>query len=104
MLGQIETGKSVPTIILLWKIAEALGVPLSVLVTTPGTQTCIVERRAAARVVTVEFTVDNDAPIRLSEGDAITFSSGTAHEIANVGAEASILYLLVAPLRTLRCE
>jgi mannose-6-phosphate isomerase-like protein (cupin superfamily) len=29
MLGQIETGKSAPTISLLWKVATALGVPFS---------------------------------------------------------------------------
>ena len=31
MLGQIEQGKSVPTISLLWKVARALGVPFSAL-------------------------------------------------------------------------
>ncbi len=31
MLGQIELGKSVPTISLLWKVAKALGVPFSAL-------------------------------------------------------------------------
>lgn len=34
MLGQIETGRSAPTITLLWKIAKALAVPLSDLIST----------------------------------------------------------------------
>jgi transcriptional regulator with XRE-family HTH domain len=35
MLGQIELGQSTPTINLLWKIARALGVPFSALITDP---------------------------------------------------------------------
>ncbi len=34
MLGQIETGKSVPTIKLIWKVAKALGVPTATLITS----------------------------------------------------------------------
>jgi transcriptional regulator with XRE-family HTH domain len=34
MLGQIETGKSTPTITLLWKIGTALGVPFATLIAT----------------------------------------------------------------------
>jgi transcriptional regulator with XRE-family HTH domain len=33
MLGQIENGKSTPTIALLWKVATALGVPFATLIT-----------------------------------------------------------------------
>lgn len=35
MLGQIETGKSMPTITLIWKIAKALGVPATALIAHP---------------------------------------------------------------------
>jgi transcriptional regulator with XRE-family HTH domain len=43
MLGQIETGKSVPTVTLLWKIALALGVPMAKLIEgPPSTQTVVV--------------------------------------------------------------
>jgi transcriptional regulator with XRE-family HTH domain len=38
MLSQIETGKSVPTISLLLKVAEALGVSLATLVSKPASQ------------------------------------------------------------------
>ncbi len=36
MLGQIELGQSAPTINVLWKIARALGVPFSALITDPA--------------------------------------------------------------------
>jgi len=36
MLGQIELGQSAPTINVLWKIASALGVPFSALITARG--------------------------------------------------------------------
>src|SRR3954465_5070582 len=36
MLGQVELGQSAPTINVLWKIARALGVPFSALITSPG--------------------------------------------------------------------
>src|SRR4051812_35872286 len=36
MLGQIELGQSAPTINVLWKIARALGVPFSALISSSG--------------------------------------------------------------------
>lgn len=36
MLGQIETAKSVPTITVLWRIAEALNVEVGALIAAPG--------------------------------------------------------------------
>lgn len=42
MLGQIELGKSVPTISLLWKVARALDVPFSALnIDTPPSSTVV---------------------------------------------------------------
>lgn len=38
MLGQIETGRSVPTINLVWKIARAFDVPFSALLSAPGAE------------------------------------------------------------------
>jgi transcriptional regulator with XRE-family HTH domain len=35
MLGQVELGQSAPTINVLWKIARALGIPFSALISTP---------------------------------------------------------------------
>jgi len=52
MLGQIETAKSVPTVSLLWRVADALGVPVTTLVTTEGEQAAIVLSRSRASVLT----------------------------------------------------
>jgi transcriptional regulator with XRE-family HTH domain len=42
MLGQIETAKSVPTVSLLWKIADALGVSVTDLIATRDRSTTVV--------------------------------------------------------------
>ena len=44
MLGQIETGKSVPTIALLWKVANALHVPFANLLQTEVARGAVVLR------------------------------------------------------------
>jgi transcriptional regulator with XRE-family HTH domain len=51
MLGQIETGKSAPTITLLWKIAKALGVPVAMLIAPQDEPSFQIERKDAARIV-----------------------------------------------------
>lgn len=51
MLSQIETGRSVPTIVLLLKVAEALGVSLAALVTIPALHRPTVLTRSQARVL-----------------------------------------------------
>ena len=51
MLGQIETGKSVPTISTLWKIATALGVPFAHLLVADKAQHVAVLRRDQAKVL-----------------------------------------------------
>ena len=52
MLGQIELGKSVPTISLLWKVARALGVPFSALNVDGSTSTSLVLRADKAKLLT----------------------------------------------------
>src|SRR3954471_15921372 len=52
MLGQIELGQSAPTINVLWKIASALGVTFSALISTPTQGGAAVVRAAAARRIT----------------------------------------------------
>jgi transcriptional regulator with XRE-family HTH domain len=52
MLGQIETGKSVPTIGILWKIAHALDVPLVNLLRTEAPRGAVVLRRSEAKLLT----------------------------------------------------
>lgn len=51
MLGQIEHGKSAPTIGLLSKIARALDVPLTTLITASGANGATVLRKAQSRLL-----------------------------------------------------
>jgi transcriptional regulator with XRE-family HTH domain len=51
MLGQIETAKSVPTVSLLWRVADALGVPVATLVATEQEPSVVVLQRDRARVL-----------------------------------------------------
>lgn len=51
MLGQIENGKSTPTIAVLWKVANALDVPFTTLVAIEETPGAIVLRREKARTL-----------------------------------------------------
>ncbi len=52
MLGQIELGQSTPTINVLWKIARALGVPFSALITNRAAGRTTVMPVARAKVLT----------------------------------------------------
>jgi transcriptional regulator with XRE-family HTH domain len=52
MLGQIELGQSTPTINVLWKIARALGVPFSALITNRAAGRTTVMPIARAKVLT----------------------------------------------------
>jgi transcriptional regulator with XRE-family HTH domain len=151
MLGQIETGKSVPTITVLWKIADALGVPMAQLIADPDAPHFQVLRKAESPAIsngtgrfetrslapeddpsepafseiriapdhreqlsarrwparlslvvargTIEVSIAQQPPVRLSEGDTIFFSASLPHVIANCTDEESILYLLAAPQR-----
>lgn len=52
MLGQIETGKSVPTISVLWKIAHALEAPFAQFLEASDGCRFAVQRRAGAKLLT----------------------------------------------------
>jgi len=52
MLGQIELGQSTPTINVVWKIARALDVSFSTLITARGTTSAAVIRRDRAKLLT----------------------------------------------------
>ncbi|UVK54692.1 XRE family transcriptional regulator [Mesorhizobium sp. AR02] len=52
MLGQIETGRSAPSISLLWKITTALGVPFATLLDSQKVQGTLVLRRQHAKILT----------------------------------------------------
>ncbi|WP_438017903.1 helix-turn-helix domain-containing protein [Sorangium sp. So ce315] len=51
MLGQIELGQSTPTINVLWKIARALGVPFSALMSQAASPVTTVMQAAHARIL-----------------------------------------------------
>jgi transcriptional regulator with XRE-family HTH domain len=51
MLGQIETGKSTPTIALLWKVATALGVPFATFIEVEHTGGTVVLRKIDEKVL-----------------------------------------------------
>jgi transcriptional regulator with XRE-family HTH domain len=51
MLSQIETGKSAPTISLLWKISTALGVPFATLLDSQRVRGTVVLKRERAKVL-----------------------------------------------------
>lgn len=148
MLGQIETGKSAPTINLLGRIAEALKISVSALIASPGSGGTIIITREAAMVLTmsngryssrtlfplgdpraieiyevalapdhqeffealasgarkalvllsgeIELVIGGGAPTRLSVGDAVLFSSDTAHSLRNLGRDEAKAFLVVA--------
>src|SRR5205823_1748033 len=51
MLSQIETGKSVPTISLLLKVADALGVPIANLLVAPASRVPVLLPKSRAKIV-----------------------------------------------------
>jgi transcriptional regulator with XRE-family HTH domain len=51
MLGQIELGRSSPTVGVLWKIAQALDLPISALISGPESQATTVLPQAEARLL-----------------------------------------------------
>ncbi len=51
MLGQIENGKSTPTIGLLWKIATALGLPFATLLDSQETRGTVILKKEKAKVL-----------------------------------------------------
>ncbi|MEQ1719379.1 MAG: helix-turn-helix transcriptional regulator [Hyphomicrobium sp.] len=53
MLGQIETGKSVPTITLVWKVAKALGISAAALIADPVEARTVVLPKGAVRTLSL---------------------------------------------------
>jgi transcriptional regulator with XRE-family HTH domain len=51
MLSQIETGKSVPTVSLLLKVADALGVPIANLLVAPASRATVLLPKSRAKIV-----------------------------------------------------
>ena len=62
MLSQIETGKSAPTINLLWKISTALGVPFATLLDNQKVHGPVVLRRQDAKILASGTASSSPAP------------------------------------------
>jgi transcriptional regulator with XRE-family HTH domain len=76
MLGQIELGQSTPTINVLWKIARALGLPFSALITSasapsatvlPANRAWILRSRDGAFTSRALFPMDRPRPVEFYE-------------------------------------
>jgi transcriptional regulator with XRE-family HTH domain len=127
MLGQIELGKSVPTINVLWKIARALNVTFSALIQTPAAGGTTILRGSEPKLLSskdgrftsralfpfdeprhVEFLVVQDGVVeievedrvhRLHAGDAIQFAADVKHVYRNRHESAATAYLVMTYAR-----
>lgn len=87
MLGQIETAKSVPTVSLLWRVADALGVPVASLMATEREPSVIVIRRDRASVLVASegrYATRSLAPANRARSTGffeITFAPGHREKI-----------------------
>jgi transcriptional regulator with XRE-family HTH domain len=107
MLGQIELGRSVPTINLLWKVATALGVPFATLIESHAHRGTVVLRAEDAKILAsrdgsftsralfpfdgerkVEFYELRLAPHRTEEADA--HAPGTTENIVVAQGELEL--------------
>jgi transcriptional regulator with XRE-family HTH domain len=74
MLGQIELSQSAPTINILWKIARALNVPFSALITDPTARRTKVLPAARAKILTsADGTFSSRALFPFDEPRAVEF-------------------------------
>lgn len=107
MLSQIETGKSAPTINVLWKVATALAVPFAALLDNQTVHGTVVLRRDDAKLLTsrsgkftsralfpfdgerkVEFYELRLAPGHIERADA--HAAGTVENLVVVAGEVEI--------------
>lgn len=83
MLGQIETAKSVPTVSLLWRVADALGVPVATLIATEREPSVLVLYRDQASVLVASdgrYTRRNLSPgHRLRSTDFVELTLAPGH-------------------------
>jgi transcriptional regulator with XRE-family HTH domain len=75
MLGQIELGQSAPTINVLWKIARALDLPFSALLTasSPTVGTRVIKARQTKRLTSHDGSFSSRALFPLDEGRRVEF-------------------------------
>jgi transcriptional regulator with XRE-family HTH domain len=74
MLGQVELGQSAPTINVLWKIARALGVPFSALISSRSLgNTTVLSAQKAKRLTSHEGTFTSRALFPFDEPRKVEF-------------------------------
>ncbi|MBI1946849.1 MAG: helix-turn-helix domain-containing protein [Deltaproteobacteria bacterium] len=75
LLGQIELGRTVPSIGVIWKIAQALGVPFSTLLASaaPRVGTTITEREQAKKLTSADGRFSSRALYPLGDAHAAEF-------------------------------
>ncbi|OGQ23771.1 MAG: hypothetical protein A2138_14120 [Deltaproteobacteria bacterium RBG_16_71_12] len=75
LLGQIELGRTVPSIGVIWKIAQALGVPFSTLLASsaPRVGTTITERLKAKKLTSADGRFSSRALYPLGDAHAAEF-------------------------------
>lgn len=99
MLGQIETAKSVPTVSLLWRVADALGVPVATLVATEREPNVVVLQRDGASVLVASdgrYASRSLSPVNRPRSTGffeLTFAAGHSEEFP--AAEIGINHNLV---------
>jgi len=89
MLGQIETGKSMPTIGVLWKIATALDIPFAQLLSeNEGRGTCVLRRNEVALIVSEQGAFQSRVLSPLETGGRVEFYEIRLAPSHTHGAEA----------------
>jgi rhodanese-related sulfurtransferase/transcriptional regulator with XRE-family HTH domain len=74
VLGQIELGKTAPSINVVWKIAQALGVPFSTLLAGPAkSETTVLRRGKAKRLTSADGRFTSRALFPLDEPRTVEF-------------------------------
>jgi transcriptional regulator with XRE-family HTH domain len=108
MLGQIELGRSVPTIALLWKVARALDVPFATLIETRAPQSTVLFRGQDAKILRsldgsftsrALFPVDSERRVEFyelrirarHEEPAESHAAGTTENLVVAQGEAEIV-------------
>jgi transcriptional regulator with XRE-family HTH domain len=102
MLHQIESGRSVPTIAVVWRVAQGLNVPFGDLLARPATSSDALLRRSEAKWLTnAEGSFASralfpfDGPARSAEFYELRLKPGSVEEAA-AHAHATIEHLVVS--------
>lgn len=104
MLGQIETAKSVPTVSLLWRVADALGVPVATLVATEHEPSIVVLHREDANVLVASegrYSSRNLSPRNRQRAAFFELMFAAGHREAFPSAEIGTRHNLVVAQGTL---